>query len=282
MSFDNFTPRLKQVAESGLTFCKNHFGRNGLRVELEIDQRIAWKPTFYLRPTRSLILAAEVDEVLYPRILKIAAHDIRNYSHPVQVLVICPLEVYLADQRQTSVRQLRRDGFGIVTVDDQGAAIQQAACVTVAQNISEDQLESEMRELTSKLKVRFRSALKTYQVKEGQGLQEAGQIVEAIVNSIAKQSVKRGFGTSLLKNAAANTIDALYQVNEFKDHRAALGGARSFVKRFRNVSSHPSKKPADAIDKIRKCRTGFLESVEIAAGLQAAMKATGLVTQIYD
>lgn len=237
MTFDTFTPRLKQVAQSGLNFCKSRYGRNSLQINHEIHSSISWKPTFFLKPHPSLILAAEVDATLYPVILKIAAHDVRHYDFPIQVFIICPLEVYLADKKQATINLLKSHGFGIITVDEDGVATQQCPCIPLAQHISDQEVESEIRGLTPNIKVRFRSAHTIYQTNEGQGLQEAGQIVEAIINSMAKESVRASIcGTSILKKTAAGTIDALYALKDFKDHRAALGGARNFVKEYRNIA----------------------------------------------
>src|ERR1044072_216044 len=171
MTFDTFTPRLKQVAQSGLNFCKSRYGRNSLQIHHEIDGSISWKPTFYLKPHPALILAAEVDEALYPEVLKIAAHDIRHYDFPIEVFIICPLEVYLADKKQATINLLKRHGFGIITVDEDGVATQQCPCVPLAQHISDQEVESEIRGLTPSLKVKFRSAYTIYQTNEGQGLQ---------------------------------------------------------------------------------------------------------------
>jgi hypothetical protein len=274
MTFDTLSPRLKNVAVSGLEFCKNRFGRNGLQIHREVHANISWKPTFYLKPHPALILAAEVDEMLYPEILKIAAHDIRHHDFPIEVFIICPLAIYLADKKQTTIKLLKKHGFGIITVDDDGHATQQCPCIPLAQHISEQELESEISGLTPSLKVKFRSAHTIYQTNEGQGLQEAGQLVEAMINSIAKESVRTGIcGPSIKAKMAAATIDVLYPLNDFKDHRAALGGARNFVKEYRNVASHAPRSAKQAMEKIRRCRQGFIESIHIAKKLHGVMKS---------
>lgn len=281
MSFDTLSPRLKLVAQAGLEYCKQRYGRNNLQIGQEIHHSISWKPTFYLKPTSSLILAVEVDEVLEPEVLKIAADDIRHYEFPVQVFVMCPLDIYVADTKQTTVSRLKRRGIGIITVDDDGTTTIQCQCVPLAQHISEDEVNNSIRGLTPNLKVNFRNAYDIYKVNEGQGLQEAGQIIEALINLMAKESERAGYGTGLQKTAAADTIDALYSLPKLKNHRAALGGARSFVKEYRNTASHAPTSAKKAIEKIRKCRKGFLDAIEIAQKLQEAMQRESFKIKIH-
>jgi hypothetical protein len=268
MTFDNynppFTPRMKQVAESGFQFFKDYCGRNGLKIGEEICEEISWKPTFHHKG-RIRIVAAEVSDTLYPAVLKIAAHDIMHFDSPVSVYVVCPLEVFQADSKQTVVNQLKKHGFGILTVDDSGKAVRQHPCIPLAQNIRDEELEKEIGELKQKLKVAFRSAHSSFHVDEGQGLQKAGQIVEAMVNTIT-DAAKRS-GLIVPGSAAADKIDSLYALVPFKPHRAALGGARDFVREYRNTASHPAGSAKEAVDKIRKCRSGFFDAIRTVKNL---------------
>jgi hypothetical protein len=100
--------------------------------------------------------------------------------------------------------------------------------------------------------------------------------------STTKQAADAGIiPNAVLKRPLADMIGALYQTNQFKDHRAALGGAREFVKDFRNVASHAPKTAKAAADKIRKCKTGFVDAIAIAIKLRAVMQAFGYKVHIY-
>lgn len=282
MAFDTYSPRLKLVATKALAYCKSRYGANGLKTELAIDPVISWRPSFHLRPTRFLIVAVEAADNLYPEALKGAAHDINHFDHPIAVYQVCPLDIYQSDPKQSKINLMRNHGFGIITVDSDGQVTVQHTCIPLAQHISSEELDSRMTGLNQKLKVLFRAAHTTYLTNEGQGLQQAGQIVEGLVNSIAKQAVKAGIiPNGVLTQPLADQIDALYQTNDFKNHRAALGGARDFVKDFRNVASHAPKTAQAAADKIRKCKTGFLDAVGIATKLRAVMQAFGYKAHIY-
>jgi hypothetical protein len=281
MTFDTFTARQRQVAESGLNYCTDRYGRNGLRIEEQIHADIRWKPTFHLRPHRHRILAAEVDEVLFPQVFIEAAEDIRLFDVPIEVYLICPLEVYMGDTKQITVNLLKRRGFGIISVDEDGRAQLQSPCVPLAQHIAEQEVDRALVGVIRTVRLAFKSALTTYQTNVGQGLQEAGQIVEAIVNSMAHGCMRRGFGTNLLRNSIADTIDALYGLNELRPYRASLGGARHFIRQYRNPVSHPPTSSRAAMEKINRCRNGFLEAVQVSKNLQAAMRAEQLRITIH-
>lgn len=83
MAFDTLSDRLKLVATQSLQLCRNTWGSNGLRKEEEIGGTIGWTPTFYLKPNRVLIIAVEVSDVLFPELLKGAAHDLLPLNAPV-------------------------------------------------------------------------------------------------------------------------------------------------------------------------------------------------------
>jgi hypothetical protein len=283
MPFDTFDARLKAIANSALAFCKSKYGASGLRTEEQITPEIGWRPTFHFRPSKFVIVAAEVADNLYPEALKVGGHDILHYDGtPISVYQVCSLQVYQSDPKQAKVGLLLRDGFGIITVDDDGKARCQHTCIPLTQHISEEQLESELRGLNNGIKVKFKAAHRTYLVNAGQGLQEAGQIVEAMVRSVATQAARHHVITaSDAAGALADAIDALYAQPTFKNHRAALGGARSFTKEFRNIASHPRRSAREAAEKIKKCKVGFLDGINVAGKLRDVAQQLGYTIRIH-
>lgn len=162
MAFDTLDPRLKVVAEKALAFCKNRYGGNGLKIGEGIDSKIGWRPSFFLRPGRSLILAVEVDDNLFPEVLKGAVYDIAHYDCPISVSQVCSLAAYQNDPKQGKVNLLRKQGFGIITVDDDGTTTIQHQCIPIAQHISTEELESSLSGLTPALKVEVKRAHDTH------------------------------------------------------------------------------------------------------------------------
>ena len=275
MAFDTLDARLKTIAEKALKYFTSKYGNNGVKTDTGIAPEIGWTPTFYLRPGGFRIVAVEVADNLYPQALRIGATDIQRYDGaPISVYQVCSLQVYQGDKNQTNINLLLRHGFGIVTVDDNGNVKPQHKCIPLAQHISEEELKSELSGLNKALRMLFEQAHSTYLTNEGQGLQQAGQIVEAMVSSIAKRAAKKNVITmAQATGKLADVIDYLYAAKGFKNHRAALGGARDFVKDFRNVASHPPKNAKEATKKVKKCRTGFLDAVGIAKKLLAVAKS---------
>jgi hypothetical protein len=280
MPFDTFDAWNKNIAEKALTFCRKQYGSNGLKCESPIDSSISWRPTFFLKPASHLIIGVEVNDVLYPEALKAAAHDIGHYDSPVAIYQACSLDAYQRDKDQSRINLLRTHGFGIITVAEDGAVSIQNVATPLAQHISISSLDSEMTSLNSSLKIKFKAAHTTYAVNVGQGLQEAGQIVEALIHSIAKQAGDAGLVIrGIEKKPLAVVIDILYE--KFTNHRAALGDARGFVNEFRNTASHAPKSAKQAALKIRNCRKGFINSVTVSSKLFDVMKQLDFKLKIY-
>lgn len=282
MPFDTLTARLREVATKSLNFCKARYGSNGVKIEEGISDAIMWRPTFYLKIGKFKIVAVEVEDNLYPGSLKGAAHEISHFDFPIAVYQACTLEAFQSDPKHKNVNLLKSHGFGIITVDEDGNAVVQHQCVPLAQHISPDAFERSISGLSGPLKVAFRSAYAVYQTNETQGLQDAGQIVEAVVTSIAEQAVKKGdLRPAPPKQALANRIDDMYGAQSLAGHRPALGAARNFVKEFRNTASHPAKTAKQAAENIRKCRTGFLDAASVCSNLRGLAQDKGYKIKIH-
>jgi len=272
-------PKRNEIEDAALRFCKKQYGSQCLKVAKEIHASISWRPTFHLRKG-PVIVAVEVGEVLDPTIFKIAANDIVHFNRPVAACLACSLQSFQSDTARPKVKELRRMGVGIITVDNDGEAQLQLPCVPLAQHISEELLSDRVRELSAKLRIAFGDAHRTFLVNVGQGLQEAGQIVEAVVDAMAAGAVRDGkLKAAVLNDTAANRIDALWDALEH--HRAALGLARSFLKTYRNDASHPARSAKEAMKKISGCRDGFLQAIGLAKDLSAAMRVLGYRLRLH-
>lgn len=282
MAFATLDQRMQVIANRVLAYCRQRYGGNGLKTEEAIAPEIAWRPTIQTRPDRFNIVAVEVADNLFPEALKGAAHDITHYDSPITVYQACSLTTYQSDPKQAKAKLLRKYGFGIITVDDDGVVTVQHTCIPLAQHISSEELDGYLSGLTPGLKVKFRQAHTTYLANAGQGLQQAGQIVEAMIKCIAKQAVEDKVITATeAKGTVAEVIDALYATKQFKDYRAALGDARGFIKESRNVASHPQKSAKQVAEKIRKCKAGFVDGVNVACNLKKVMHQLGYKVTIH-
>ncbi len=270
---DASAAKRRKIQKAALGFCKSHYGLAGLKVEEQIHTTISWRPNFFLRKG-SVIFAVEVGESLDPSIFKIVANDILHFSRPIALCLACPLEVFQSNGNTAKVKELKKLGIGVLTVDDNGDANLPIPCVPLAQHISEEFLAERIRDLPNRLRIAFRGAHETFSVNPGQGLQGAGQIVEAMVDSMVSGAIKGGhLNGSVAGDSAANKIDELYEA--LRPQRAALGGARAFLKTYRNVASHPARSAKEAMKKINGCRDGFFHAIGISTDLSAAMNTLG-------
>ena len=282
MAFETLSPRLLKVATKTLAHCRENFGRNGYRYEEEIAASIAWRPTFFFRPNGLNMIAVEVADKLYPEILKQAAHDIGHFDTPITVYQACPLDVFQADSKQHKINLLRDHGFGIFTVDDDGRATRQYSGIPLAQNLSLLELEARIADLTPTLRAQFRGAHDTYHTNVVQGLQQASQIVEGLIRGIADQAFRAGLIAAVRRtDALAGVIDRLWDCPQFRAYRGELGTTRGFVRNYRNAASHPADTPRQAVEKIRRCRAAFLESMSIATDLRDVCRALGYQARTF-
>lgn len=277
---------IEDVAKPLKSHLKTQYGNTGLKVEKEVDPTLSWRPTIQIKTSRFCTLGVEVSDQLYPVILKIAAHDINAgfYKFPVQIAVACPLAVYQNDTRQTDTNKLRKDGVGLFTVDDQGVVVEQFASTAIMHHINEDLFETKIKGLPQAVKVKLRSAYKIYRTNCYQGTQDAGQLIEAIVMGFAQKSHSAGLISSFNKrDTPAIAIDNLYGStnNNLTSQRAAFGGARNYMRYFRNLSSHPPKNTAEAVKLISDCRDGFLQALSVAVQLNTAINSCGLKIRLY-
>jgi hypothetical protein len=280
--FTFLAPHLFTVAQQALAHCKSQYGAQGLKIEEGINTSISWRPTFYLKPRKFELFAVEVNDLIFPDAIKGAAHDIRHYDGLIRVSQVIPLEVYQTDRGQTRIKLLRNQGFGAITVDNEGDVVTQFDCVPLSQFITDTELEESIKELPSQIKVRLRTAHKTYLTNPTQGVQDAGQILEGLILSIAKQSARStNISNTTLKGTAANLIDAMYTSTYFKDHRAALGGVRNFMAEYRNPTSHAPKTAKVAAQRVRNLREGFIHALRCMTALAKTAGSLGLKAIIY-
>jgi hypothetical protein len=275
LAFETFDPRRRPLVVAALAFARARFGRTGLKLEESIDPKIRWRPTFHLKASAALIAAFEYNDVLYPDALDGAMVDITSFDHPVTLYQLCPLTSFQDDKHQTRTRQLTDKGIGIITIDeDTNVVTLQSAGVPLGQYIPEEAFTKAISGLSPRARVLFRSAYASFRANVGQGLQEAGQIVEAMIRQLHDHTTRvAGAAPVATVTAAANLTDNLYNNANYARYRGVLGGTRSFIGEYRNIASHPQRSAKDAIDKIRKCRAGLLQAVALATGLSAMARA---------
>jgi len=259
------------------------YGRSGFKVESPIHNDVSWTPTLQIKTNRFCLLGVEVSDQLYPSIIKIAVHDLLAScaEMPVSISVACPLAEYQADARQIISKQLRRDGIGLITVDDLGNVTEQFVPISVIHHIQEDAFARRIGELPTSVRVKFSAAYDVYRTNAYQGLQDVSQVIEALSMGFAKDCKKKGWITSV-GSTAASALDALYSSTEnlVTQQRAAIGGARDYMRNIRNPSSHPPKNQAEVAARIQECKEGFLNTTRVAVNLCVAIHRCGLKVRL--
>lgn len=283
MKFANLTPPYlaDAVAVPVAKHCKKKFGGNGFKTESEISRGLPWRPTIQLKTSQYEVLAVEVTESIGPAaaLLKATKSDLlaEHSDKPIVVFVACPLAEYQADQRHSAASGLRSHGFGLLTVDDVGTVIEQIPAIPLIHHVPEPDIVAATKGLPVAVRTKMVRAYDVYRTSSYQGLQDAAQVIEAIVFGFANDAMKKGW-IPKVRNDVADVLDDLYFASEqkIKSQRAAIGSARGFIKYYRNVSSHPPKTSDQAADRIKKCRHGFLTAFQVADAMTKAVRSCGL------
>ena len=281
--FTTLNPNLEKAASSALAFCKAQYGSMGLRVEQEIDPTINWRPSFHLNISKFEKLAVEVSDVIYPNALQAAGQDLLHYRGLIRVAQVTPLETYMSDKEQKLVQRLREHGFGLFTVGADGKVVKQFDCAPLIQFVSEAYTETSIKKLPPPLRTRLRTAYDTYRVNPVKGVQDAGEVVEGLVNSMARQTAPAaGLSNADLTKSLADLIDVMYPNQFYKNGRAALGAARANAKYYRNPTSHSPKTLKAAVERMQHAREGFISALKDTQLLTEAMKGLDCKTVIYQ
>lgn len=281
--FTTLNPTLEKVASSALAYCKAQYGSTGLKVEHEIDSSVNWRPSFYLNVSKFEKLAIEVSDVIYPNVLKAAGQDLSHYRGLIRVAQVTPLETYMSDKEQKLVQTLREHGFGLFTVGSDGKVVRQFDCAPLIQFVPEAYTETSIKKLPPPLRTRLRTAYDTYRVNPVKGVQDAGEVVEGLVNSIARQTAATaGLTSTDLGKSLADLIDVMYPNEHYKNQRAALGAARANAKYYRNPTSHSPKSLGAAVERMQHAREGFISALKDTQLLTEAMKGLNCKTVIYQ
>lgn len=278
MAFEGFTEREQRLLTGALARCKAKFGSAGLKIDQPIDPNLGWVPTFFIVCSPGVVQAFEYSDKLYPLIFSTKAQDIRQNPRLIAVYQVCPLSTYQGDRHQTQTRRLGDHGFGIITVDDDGKNVDfPLRAVPLALHISDAEFAIEVGGCKPNLRRALADALDVYRRKQPQGVQDAGQIVEAYIRDIAAGYVKLSLITGRQAKAKiSEVIDTLYGLPQSAAIRATLGAARNFVHTYRNPTSHAPATKREALNRIRSSRAAFLDACHTSRDLLRAARSMGI------
>lgn len=266
-------PNLQEVAAHAVKLCRVQNANLGPSIiERPISTAIPWVPTFRFGSSSKGMRAFEVCRTLQPDALLASLPFIIRTPYPISAAIVVPVELTQGSGAHRDIDQLHENSVSVLTIDDSHHLHNRLVCPPVAQHITSGDWRTSVAGLPPKFRGAFYGVHTTYQTSVVQGVQQAGQIVEAIVNAGVGHAIEIGkLPSNASQRTLARKIDALWE--EFPRHRANLAAARVFASRYRNPSSHPPSSPQGAVKRIMQAKAAMLEAVTTTAELLAFLKA---------
>ena len=244
----------------------------------QLHRDLPWTPALRFTIHESINIFVEPSETEpYPRILKLKKDDVYRFSQPIAIYSVCP-EDMISKSAQRSERNLLQDqGFGLITVDPNGHARSMFSAIPLIQVISQADFKKEIHGLSHKIRQRVSEAFDDYCNKPVNGVKSLSEVIEGLVTQAGNDVVRKGcLSKKQLGSGVAEALDALYNVQQYKNIRAAIGGARSHISVYRNLSHHWPKNKRKAHEKYGNCRHAFLDGIKQIQQFREAMKSVGL------
>jgi len=265
------TDFLRDAAKS---YLNAHYDNPPMKQDEEVHSELGWRPTLHCS-INNHVMVIEASEKVYPGIFRMRRADMAEVQVPMAVYCVCPEEAYLQDQREA--QNLEKHGFGLFTVNSAGQATKKFAAIPIAQHITENDYNEDVKRLPATVKRMAKASFETYKGNSPSGVASLSEVVEGMVMKAAKDAWKKGWMTKAeATGALANVLLKMKAVSAFNNADAALSSAQAFVSRYRNASHHFPKNRKQAHVKYRDCRHGFLEGLRILQSMHDAMRATGL------
>lgn len=243
----------------------------------EIDPDFRWEPSLHFEANDHLKIIAEASETPYPEIFRLRHPDIVNVHMPIAVYCVCPEEAYLQESRQRDVNNLKAHGFGLLTVNKQGKITRRFLCIPLIQHLPESEFAFEIKGLPKKLRVRLKEVFDSYNHNAGGGVKDLTEIVEALVIEAGKKVAYKGWiDKKETKGSSAQILDAMFGASSCQNAKAAIGGARSYIKEYRHTSHHFPKNKKQAYKKYRDCLHAFRDGIKRLHEFRSAMKDLGI------
>ncbi|NQU55970.1 MAG: hypothetical protein HQ513_01965 [Rhodospirillales bacterium] len=213
----------------------------------------------------------------YPRILRMRHPDVLQFAEPISVYSVCPEQVALELANQKDVRDLEDHGYGLITVDQNGAARRKFAAVPLIQVISNGDFKAQLEGLNTKQKQRIALAYEDYKNKPSTGVTTLTEVIEGLAMQAAKEAArKKWIKSAEAKGAVGDALDAMYGCGKCNNARAAIGGVRGYIASYRNMNHHWPKNKKKAQQRYTQCRLAFLEGLSQMRNFRIAMKGIGL------
>ncbi len=273
------------LIESVKAYFSGRYERIITKVNEEISPELGWKPSVHFARNNKII-AAEAASTPYPAILRYKHADIMHTRIPIVVYSACPEESYLQNgETQKEVKELKRHGFGLLTVSTAGEVVERIPAAPLIQHIANDEFKNLIKGLPATIKNEFIECFDDYSTNPGSGLQKAGILIEGIIWGAIKHCVKKKIIPSTTTHSAAKATDHLFRNHpQLKNNKYAPchGGIRHFIQTGRNPASHAAHSRKEAAKNISDCRTNFLLSIQHAQELCTDLKSVSIPPKLAE
>lgn len=276
MSTDGLTPGHGFLREAARICFAERYGNPRMHVNKPLSPKLEWVPALRFSVHKHINVFVEPsDDGPYPRMLAMRSAEVRNYPEPIAIYSVCHDAATTTPSGRADCKRLKAHGFGLVTVDPDGGADIQFPTIPLVQAISEADFKRHLKGLPNGIRQPASEAFEDYQAKPVNGVKTLSELIEGMITKAGKDSATRGGITmAISQSTQADVLDALY--NQHGPARAAIGGARKFIKECRNLSHHWPRNKKDAYQRYSDCRHHFLEGLRTIRSFRQAMKSVGL------
>ena len=275
---EGLTSGEKFLREAAQVFFNDIYGGPDMYLNTELHRNLAWTPALRFIIHDHINVFVEPSETgPYPRILALKNLEVRNFQQPIAIYAVCPENMTSKSDQQLEMKRLEAHGFGLLTVGPNGQARRMFSGTPLVQVIPPGEFKEEIDGLSGKISQRVSEAFDDYNSQPVNGVKSISEVIEGLVTQAGKDAEKKGYlAKNQLRDAIADVLDALHDVEQCKDARAAIGGIRSYINQYRNLSHHWPRNKQKAYEKYANCRHAFLEGIKQLKHFRAAMINGGL------
>ena len=266
------------LRDAARQYFQNLYGDPAMHLSRQLHKDLSWTPALRFTIHEQIHVFVEASESSpYPRIFELKSREVQQFPQPIAIYAVCPEEALTSPSQKNEMKRLVADGFGLLAVDANGVATRLASTIPIIQIIPSAEIKKETAELTLKMRQRVSEAFDDYCNKPVNGVRSLTEIVEGLVAQAGKEATTRQYIPQAAANGStADTLDALYGSSQFHNVRAQVGGVRSYIAEYRNLSHHWPKNGKKAHKKYADCRHAFLDGVKQLQRFREAMKKAGL------
>lgn len=278
MAIVSFTSGDEYLLNAAHQHFRNRYGNPQMYWQRSLHPDLPWVPALRFIIHQHIHVFVEPSQTTpYPQILKIRSADVRHFPQPIQIYSVCPEDCTTSSSQKAEMKRLQEHGYGLVTVNSDGERHRVFSATPLVQVIPRPEFNAEIRGLTGNIRRRISEAFEIYQSNPANAVQSLSEVIEGMATKAGTDAVKAGYLTNnqLRANIAAS-LDAMHDVPQLTAARAAIGGVRSYISEYRNLSSHWPRSRAQAHKKYAECRHAFLDGIKHIHRFRFAMRNANL------